>query len=78
MRNVETLKCETPKYQESRLGVLKHFIKEMLKCQNAKCQNAEKKNAKIPGIGTWSVETLHHINVKMPKCEMPKRQNEKC
>jgi hypothetical protein len=31
------------------------------------CQNAE-----IPGIVTWSVETLHHRNAKMPKCEMPK------
>jgi hypothetical protein len=29
-------------------------------------------NAEIPGIGTWSIETLHHRSVEMPKCETPK------
>jgi hypothetical protein len=29
----------------------------------------------ISGIATWSVETLHHRNVEMSECEMPKCQN---
>jgi hypothetical protein len=42
-------------FRGSRHGASRNFTTGIPKCRNDEMQNAE-----IPGIETWSIETLHH------------------